>query len=350
MLCPRTNLDLGRFFMFNAAKLIFTSVDPSGEVLYPDDSASQISTTHRDISGWAIRPSRRRFPSTDPGMQPPSSQPQIMPLSSDTETLEYMNAHRCSHAAETGQLIRRVRRKPGSGGFSTGFGRSISDTGREQSSFRSVSWPMSNCDSHENSTPLTTPSLPPNLADIPIGVLAKQLPLPPLRHAGPDNQNHSKLGRVHRTSVQSERASPIEDRPGRLPGPSSLCMKSRVARSKPCPSSWTGKVQEQLEEMHMDPHESVKYPLTDVALSHHNKTGRKINSGFKILPSGILAMPTPAKAWGHAAGTLADTSNEALVPRKLQKRDRSRSRSRSQRSSSEQARLSTGKNVDNEVN
>jgi hypothetical protein len=258
-----------------------------------------------------------------------------------------MNAHRCSHAAETGQLIPRVRRKPGSGDFSIGFGTSISDAGEEQSSFRSVSWPMSNCDSQENITPLT-PSFLPNVADIPIGILAKHLPLPPRRHAGPDNENHSKLAHVHRRALQSEHASLIEDRPGRLPSPSSLCMKSRVARSKPCPSSWTDRVQEQLDGIQMDHQKSVKFPLTDVVLSHHNKTARKINSGFEILPSGTLAMPTPVKVWGDAAGALADTSNEAPVPKKLQKRDRSRSRSR--RSSSEEARPSIGKKIDAEVN
>jgi hypothetical protein len=304
--------------------------------LHLDDSASQISNTHRDVSGWAKRPSDTRCPSNDTEMQPPSSQLRIMPLSKSIETLEHMNAHRRCHAAETGQLIPRVRRKPGSGDFSTGLHTFISEAGKDHSPARSVSWPMSNTDSYNNSTTTSTPSLPPNLEQLPVRVLAKRLPLPALRHAGSEDAEDSIRLPDHGPSIHSERASLIENRPRRQPNPSSLCIKSRVATSKLCPSSWTDRLQERLEEIQMDDQKSTRFPLTDAVLSHHNKSARKINSGFEVLPSGTLMMPTPVKEWRDAASTLADTSNEVGVSRKLQKRDRSRSRSR--RSSSEHER------------
>jgi hypothetical protein len=86
----------------------------------------------------------------------------------------------------------------------------------------------------------------------------------------------------------------------------------------------------------MDHDRSARLPLTNDVLSHHNKTARKINAGFELLPSGTLATPNPVKEWGEPAISWTDPPNGVRVSRKLQKRDRSRSRSR--RSSSEHGR------------
>jgi hypothetical protein len=95
-------------------------------------------------------------------------------------------------------------------------------------------------------------------------------------------------------------------------------------------------MQEQLEEVQLDDQKLVNVPLTNVVLSHHNITTRKINSGFEVLPVGTLAMPTPVKEWGEGSNVSANSLDEARVPRKLLKRDRSGSRSR--RPSSEHER------------
>jgi hypothetical protein len=127
----------------------------------------------------------------------------------------------------------------------------------------------------------------------------------------------------------------MDDRVGQQPNPASLCVR-RIAVSAPCPSAWTDRVQEQLEEVQLVDQKLVNVPLTNAALSHHNITMRKINSGFEVLPVGTLAMPTPVKEWGEGSSVSASTLNGARVPRKLLKRDRPRSRS--QRPSSEHER------------
>jgi hypothetical protein len=248
-----------------------------------------------------------------------------------------MNAHRRSHAAETGQLIPRVRRKAGSGDFSTGLSTSISETGKDHPSVRSVSWPMTTSESYEDSRTPSTPSLPPNFEDLPVRILAKSLPLPPLRNTDSNNELYSNGLHDHRPSSRSERAPLGDKRIPRQPNPASLCVRSRTATSKPCPSAWTDRVQEQFEEIQLDDQDLVKVPLTDAVLSYHNTTARKINSGFEVLPVGTLALSAAVKEWGEASSALADTVNKVRMTRKLQKRDRSRSRSR--RSSSEHERL-----------
>ena len=127
----------------------------------------------------------------------------------------------------------------------------------------------------------------------------------------------------------------MDDRVGQQPNPASLCVR-RIAVPKPCPSAWTDRVQEQLEEVQLVDQKLVNVPLTNAALSHHNITIRKINSGFEVLPVGTLTMPTPVKEWGEGSSVSANTLNGAKVPRKLLKRDRPRSRS--QRPSSEHER------------
>jgi hypothetical protein len=247
-----------------------------------------------------------------------------------------MNAHRRCHAAETGQLIPRVRRKAGSGDFNRGPNTSICEPGKDNSGARSVSWPVLNTNSCNSGTAQSTPSLTPNLRSFQTRVLAKHLPLPPLRHVGSDNKKDSIELRYPGSSIPSESSSLMENRSQPQPNPPSLCVNSRVTTSKPCPSSWTDRLEQQLEETRMDHDRSARLLLTNDVLSHHNKTARKINPGFELLPSGTLATPNPVKEWGEPAISWTDTPNGVRVSRKLQKRDRSRSRSR--RSSSEHER------------
>ena len=246
-----------------------------------------------------------------------------------------MNAHRRSHAAETGQLIPRVRRKAGSGEFS-GLGTSPSESGKDCSPARSVSWPMSISDSYENiATPATLP-YPSEVEDVPIRVLARIMPLPPLRYTGSSDEEASQRRPHDRDPNWSDGTPLVDTKLGRRPNPASLCVRSRSRTSNSCPSSWTDRVQEQLEEVQLaDPNE-VGSPMKENVLSHHNTTARKINSGFEVLPVGTVTMPTPVREWGDVNHELADTSEEVRVPRKLQKRDRPRSKGR--RSSSEHER------------
>lgn len=311
--------------------LSFNTVDELSEQLRSDDSASQISTRNRNVSDCAKRSSHTPCPSNDTDMQPSSSGPRVMPPSKGMGTLAHMNAHRRSHATETGQLLPRVRRKAGSGDFSTGPNISTCEAGEDYPCPRSASWPMSNSNSYDNGATPITRSAPPKREDLPLHILAKNIPLPPLR-----NGENSKPVPVHKPSSELDCAPPVDSRVGRQPNPASLCVRRRIAESKPCPSAWTDRMQEQLEEAQLDDQKLVNVPLTNAVLSHHNITTRKINSGFEVLPVGTLAMPTPVKEWGEGSNVSANTLDEARVPRKLLKRDRSGSRSR--RPSSEHER------------
>jgi hypothetical protein len=231
-----------------------------------------------------------------------------------------MNAHR-SHAAETGQLIPRMCRKAGGGSFSTGPNTFVHEAGEDYRCPRSVSWPISNSNSYGKSVPSITRSGAPKHEGLPIHILAKSIPLPPLRHGG-----NSKPVPVHKPSNGLECTSPPDDRVGRQLNPASLCGR-HIAVSKPCPSAWTDRVEERLE-VQPDDQKLAIVPLTSAVLSHHNITIRKINSGFEVLPVGTLAKPTPVKEWGEGSNVLANTLNESRVPRKLLKRDRSGSRGR----------------------
>lgn len=253
-------------------------------------------------------------------MQPSSSKPRVMPLSKGMEALAHMNAHR-SHAAGTGQLIPRMRRKAGSGDFSTGPNIFMHEAGEDYHCPRSVSWPISNSDSYDKGAPPITRSGALKHEGLPIHILAKSIPLPPLRHGG-----NSKPVSVHKPSSELECAPLMDNRVGLQSNPTSLCVR-RIAVSKPCPSAWTDRMEERLEAQ-LDDQKLANVPLTNAVLSHHNMTIRKINSGFEVLPVGTLTTPTPVKEWGEGFNVSANTLNEARVPRKLIKRDRSGSRSR----------------------
>ena len=316
-------------------KLICTPADETFLPIHPDDSASQTSTTYGDVNSCAAHHLRTRCSSSVKGLPLAADKFKTMPLSEGLETLELMNAHRRSHAAETGQLIPRVRRKAGSGEFS-GLGTSQSESGKDCSPARSVSWPMSFSDSFENTATPATLRYSSEVEDVPIRVLARSLPLPPLRNTGSSDEEVSKRVPHDRDTNRSDCTPLVDTKLGRRPNPASLCVRSRIKTSNSCPSSWTDRVQEQLEEVQpADPNE-VESPITDNVLSHHNTTARKINSGFEVLPVGTVAMPTPVREWEDVNYALADTSDEVRVPRKLQKRDRSRSKGR--RSSSEHER------------
>ena len=311
------------------SKLSSASADEALMPIHSHDSASQKSYPDRPVSGRTEHDTHTRRSTSDGETQSASHKPRMMPLSKGLETLELMNEHRRSHAAEIGQLVPRVHRRADSGDFDT----SKSETGKDTSPARSVSWPMSSSDYHDNSATPTAPTLPPETSSVPLHILARNLPLPPLRYAGLDNGEDSKRLLVDGGSYGSESAPLMDSRLGRRMNPASLCVKSRIATTNPCPSSWTDKVQEQLEETQMGDQRLTKAPLTDTVLSHYNTSTRKINPGFEVLPAGTLTTPTPVRAWGDATCALADTSDEIRMPRKLQKRDRSWSRSH--RSSSE---------------
>jgi hypothetical protein len=225
-----------------------------------------------------------------------------------------MNTHR-SHAAETGQLIPRMRRKAGGGDLRTGPNIFVHEADEDYRYPRSVSWPISNSNSHRRGTPPITRSGALKHEGLPIHILAKSIPLPPLRREG-----NLKPVPVRKPSSELECTPPVDDHPA------SLCVR-HIAVSKPCPSAWTDRVEERLETQ-LDDRKLVNVPLTNAVLSHHNITIRKINSGFEVLPVGTLTMPTPVKEWGEGSKVSANTLNEVRVPRKLLKRDRSGSRSR----------------------
>src|SRR5207237_290851 len=146
-------------------------------------------------------------PSNVTDMQPSSSEPRVMPLSKGVGTLAHINAHRRSHATETGQLIPRVRRKAGSGGFYTGPNIFMCETGEDYPCPRSVSWPMWNSYSYDNGATPITRSAPPKHEKFPLHILAKNIPLPPLR-----NGENSKPMPAHKPSTELDYVPPVDSR------------------------------------------------------------------------------------------------------------------------------------------
>jgi hypothetical protein len=198
------------------------------------------------------------------------------PVPITSNSIERMRAHRKQLSAETGQLERRVRRVS-SASSKLAAPASASDSGSDITNPRAVSRPSSKSES--------SATLP--------GVRREVIPLP----------------------------SFVEGNFGSKRAP---------------PTAWTQKMDELVEEKIAES-KSRTPTLTPENLSHLNKTHRKVNDGFEILPAGALAKPAPLKEFGlwpeHSIKFMPD--NETRPMRKLQKRNRSHSGSRSQRSSSD---------------
>ena len=243
-----------------------------------------------------------------------------------------MNAHRQIHAAETGQLGPRIHRKGVSGDFTTGLPPSRSETSQDFVSARSVSWPTatSDCKQDETNVAAASSTDPDAKVDL-VRAFVENHPLPTPRYLPLRDNSGPAQTRIQNPSDQAVLAPVANTRVPRDP-----VANNQTAPSKPCPpSAWTNKVQEQLEEKASE-EKTVKKPLADVPLSHHNKMTRRINPGFEVLPVGTLTSPNPVKEWGDEPVGMAPIGNESRIPRKLRKRDRSGSRSR--RSSSEHER------------
>lgn len=239
---------------------------------------------------------RRKFiigPRTSPSKTPEKV------VKNDTDVIESMNAHRRLHSAEQGQLIPRAR--PHSEDNARIEIDYCTCGERDSSPSRAISWPTN------------------------------------------DSVRLSKRTQPERPTAVTPQAtaqtSVIEIRP-----------------PKPCPSAWTGRTQEMLDEQltrDVSVGESLVTPslCSDATLmtaataedriSIENKTTRKINQGFEILPAGSLQKEAELKVvelWPEAV----KEEPEKKKPKKLQKRHRrsSSASSRESRSSSDSMRSS----------
>jgi hypothetical protein len=149
--------------------------------------------------------------------------------------------------------------------------------------------------------------------------------LPPPRQTSSENTKDSIQPRY--PAIPLEDLSFMKNRLQSQPNPPSPSMKGRVTY-KPCPSSWTDRLQEQLQQIQIDHERPAGLSQTNAILSFHNKTARTINSGFELLPSGTLATYTPVKEWGEPGISWTETSNGVRASRKPWKRNHSHSRGR----------------------
>lgn len=258
-------------------------------------------------------------------------------LSQDLETLESMNAHRQTHAAEIGQLIPRNRRGNISADFTTVSTTLESETSQDNVSARSVSWPTTTPDATRNrkNGSLPSPALPPDPRDVPFRVFVENHPLPSVRRPPVEYKDNVGDCRTHQKSILARPAPVSTTRTPHPPHLEAQIINTDTPPAKACPSAWSGRVQEQMEEKTSE-NKEVKLPLTDALLSHHNKMTRRINPGFEVLPVGTLIAPVPVKEWGDASAGSTHNQGTKRISRKLQKRDRSGSGSRRTSSEDEQ--------------
>lgn len=228
----------------------------------------------------------------------PSKTPE-KPVKDDTDVIERMNAHRRLHSAEQGQLIPRAR--PHSEDNARVEIDYCTCGERDGSPSRAISWPTNDSVRLSKRTQPEPPTVAP----------------PPA---------------IAQTSL-------VETRPPR-----------------PCPSAWTDRTQDMLDEQltrDISAGESLITPslcsdatlmtavTADDRTSIENKTTRKINQGFEILPAGSLQKEAELKIvelWPD----LVKEEPDKKKPKKLQKRHRrsSSASSRGSRSSSESVRSS----------
>lgn len=222
---------------------------------------------------------------------------------SEVNPLEFMEAHRRFHAAESGQLIPRNCRHTDMV-LTTPLAPSASDSeDSDSSTSRALSWPSRSSNIN----------------------LGKQLSRQVKKMDGP---------------------SPIPFR----------AFVESLPTSKPPPSAWTEKTQARVNakvpasskasdttskvSMHSptsstsSTSNTIPTTATD-SISIANTRSRKINNGFELLPAGTLEKGPKVKD----LGTGHENTQESKKPKKLQKRSRSGSGSR--RNSTETHRLST---------
>lgn len=297
---------------------------PEVERLLGRSSRSPLMHRTYQVSGGLVSAE-----STEPAMQPKASPPKLRlrpsfsvsntkrrkfiigprtslskapekPVKNENDVIERMNAHRRLHSAEQGQLVPRVR--PHSEDNARVEIDYCTCGERDSSPSRAISWPTNDSVRLSKRTPPEPPTAipPPATAQ----TSATETPRPP----------------------------------------------------KPCPSAWTGRTQEMLDEQltrDVSAGESLNTPslcsdatlttaaITDDHISIENKTTRKINQGFEILPAGSLQKEAELKVvelWPEVVKKESDKKK----PNKLQKRHRrsSSASSRESRSSSESMRSS----------
>lgn len=185
-------------------------------------------------------------------------------------TIEQMQAHRKQFTAETGQLERRVRRVASATSKLAGPA-SVSDGGSDPSESRTISWPSSKSES--SATPLS--------------IRREIIPLP-------------------------------------------YSIEGFSGLRKVPPTAWTQRIDELVEEkfaLSKSKSSSPTFHLTPGNLSPLNKTHRKVNDGFEVLPAGTLVKPAPVKEFGlwpeQSSKVVSDKDPKPM--RKLQKRNRSHS-------------------------
>lgn len=206
------------------------------------------------------------------------------------ETLDQMEAHRKFHAAESGQLQPRTRHSSNTS-VSSNRSQPVSSAREEQQASRAVSWPVTNNEIVLNMT------VPHNK---------------PIRKASPHVVPFRAFVEMH-------------------PPP------------KACPSAWTEKTQDRMEEKIQRAKRFSNYtvtnskhsrssstnsslstpetPLSSDNISIYSRVTRKVNDGFELLPAGTLDKPTPVKDFDDANHRiLFQYPNDRIQAKRLQKR------------------------------
>ncbi|KAK5465097.1 hypothetical protein LTS15_001660 [Exophiala xenobiotica] len=220
---------------------------------------------------------------------------------SEVNPLERMEAHRRFHAAESGQLLPRSRRRHTDLVLTTPLAPSASDSEDSDSSSQYMSWPR-------------------GTANISLG---KQLSRMAERMEGPKPVPFRAF---------------VESLPTTKPPPSAWTGKTQARVDAKLPASSKGSDTASKVSMHT-PKSSISSTTTAPtsptdSVSIPNIRTRKINDGFEVLPAGTLEKGPNVKEFG----LWPENQSVSKKPKKLQKRSRSSSGSR--RSSMESRRFS----------
>ncbi|KIW09870.1 hypothetical protein PV08_11971 [Exophiala spinifera] len=231
---------------------------------------------------------------------------------SEANVLERMEAHRRFHAAESGQLLPRSRRRHTDLALMTSLASSTSSASDSEDggSFDAES-------SQVRSLSLGMPEMN----------VGKQLARRVEKLEGPKPVPFKAF---------------VESLPAPKPPPSAWTNKTQVRVDAKLPESSKGSETASQFSKHT-PNSSISSTCTTptsptTSISIVNTRTRKVNSGFEVLPAGTLEKGLDVKQFGVWAENPSITISRK--PRKLQKR-RSRSSSSSRRSSAESARVSS---------
>lgn len=289
--------------------LTLASMDITDNFLDSTDSVgANVTAVQSSMSGPKLRirrsftlsnEKRRRFVIGGRSSPDKTAGKTAKPEKIEVDVIDRMNAHRRLHSAEQGQLIPRTR-PHSEDNARTDVDYCSCDEG-DVASNRTVSWPANN-NVRLSKKPVQPPSQVATAPFVPQGeIVATHFP------------------------------------------------------PKPCPSAWTGRTQDMLDDQllrNVSAGDTLATPslcsdatsstpsTTDDRISIENKTARKINQGFEILPAGSLQKQADLKVnsvWPEAS---SETDDKKKKPKKLQKRQRrsSSASSRELRSSSESAR------------